>query len=361
MLKQNKGKLIASSLLTLLPILAGLLVWDKFPERMTTHWGITGAPDGWSSVPFAVFAPPMLLLAVHWFCLWFTARDPGNQGRNKKPFGIVLWIVPVMSNLCSGMMYALALGAEFSISSIMVGAMGVLFAVIGNYLPKCKMNSTIGIKVPWAYTSEENWNATHRLGGKLWTVGGIVMILCAFLPGDMGIIVTLLGLIPLIVVPTVYSWQFYKKEKASGKALLPFYGTTDPRLMKGSLIAVLVILAGVCFLMFSGNIQVQYGDDAFTIEASYYDDLTVSYDSIDDIEYREENLSGSRTMGFASARLLMGYFENEELGTYTRYTYTNPGACILLTVGEKTLVLSGRDEAETQAIYQELLAWTAVN
>ncbi|MBQ8834313.1 MAG: SdpI family protein [Oscillospiraceae bacterium] len=351
MILQNKKRLILTSLVILLPMAVGLLVWEKLPQ----------VEEGWNPSLFAVFGPSLTMLAAHWICILAACLDRSNDDRNHKVQGMVLWICPMLSLFVNAVFYSMLLGAKFNMANLMVVFLGLLFAVIGNYLPKCRMNSTIGIKVPWAYTSEENWNATHRLGGKLWTVGGIVMILCAFLPGDMGIIVTLLGLIPLIVVPTVYSWQFYKKEKASGKALLPFYGTTDPRLMKGSLIAVLVILAGVCFLMFSGNIQVQYGDDAFTIEASYYDDLTVSYDSIDDIEYREENLSGSRTMGFASARLLMGYFENEELGTYTRYTYTNPGACILLTVGEKTLVLSGRDEAETQAIYQELLAWTAVN
>ena len=358
MLKQNKGKLIASSLLTLLPILAGLLVWDKFPERMTTHWGITGAPDGWSSVPFAVFAPPMLLLAVHWFCLWFTARDPGNQGRNKKPFGIVLWIVPVMSNLCSGMMYALALGAEFSISSIMVGAMGVLFAVIGNYLPKCKMNSTIGIKVPWAYTSEENWNATHRFSGRVWVIGGLAMVLAAFLPGELGILLMIIAMFVLAMIPIAYSYKYYKKQKANGETLTPL-----PKMGKAggaaSVLALVLVLVFVAVVLFVGEIDFVFREEYLLIDTNMYSDHILYYDVIEEVEYREGNVAGLRVGGYGSFRLLMGYFQNDEFGVYTRYTYYRPEACVVVTTSGKTLVLSGETADATQKIYNMLLEKTS--
>jgi hypothetical protein len=96
--------------------------------------------------------------------------------------------------------------------------------------------------------------------------------------------------------------------------------------------------------------------DSFTIEASYHEDLTVRYDAIDSIEYRNENISGTRTMGFASARLLLGTFQNEEFGTYSRYTYYKPEACIVVTVKGDTLVFSGKNAAETQEIYNTLLS-----
>ena len=69
-------------------------------------------------------------------------------------------------------------------------------------------------------------------------------------------------------------------------------------------------------------------------------------------------MEGSRVFGIGSFRLLLGNFENEEFGNYTRYTYYHAEACVVLHVNGKTLVLSGRDKAETQAIYQELLAKT---
>ena len=116
----------------------------------------------------------------------------------------------------------------------------------------------------------------------------------------------------------------------------------------------LLILAFVLVMLFTGKVETVFSEDSFTIKASYYDDLTVAYDSIDSVEYRNGNVPGSRVFGVGSFRLLLGNFENEEFGSYTRYTYYNPEACVVLKVNGKTLVLSGKDAAETQSIYQLL-------
>ena len=357
MLKQYKGKLIASSALILLPILAGLLLWNKFPEKMITHWGITGQPDGWSSVPFAVFAPPLILLALHWLCLWFTVRDPGNQGRNKKPIGMVLWIIPFLSNLCSGIMYALALGTDVSVSSIMLVAMGLIFVVIGNYLPKCKMNATMGIKVPWTYTSEENWNATHRFGGKVWVVGGIVMALGALLPAEWGETVMLAAMVILVALPTIYSWRYYCQQKANGEPLTAVPAKGKPG--KGSIAALAVLLVLILTVLFVGEIGFEFREDYLFIDADFYNDYLVYYDAIDAVEYREGNVEGLCVGGYGSLRLLMGYFENDEFGIYTRYTYYNPDACVVVTTSDKTLVLSAENAAKTRTLYETLLSKTS--
>lgn len=355
MIRKNKKTLILTSLLTLLPIFVGLLLWDKLPEKFATHWGMDGQPDGWSSLPFAVFVPPLIMLAVQWLCVLVTAKDPGNKNRNKKMQKLVLWIIPVISNLSSGLMYALALGVTFSISNFMVVFLGLMFVVMGNYLPKCRQNSTIGIKVPWAYTSEENWNATHRFGGKLWVIGGLVIALCGLIPGEFGMYIMLIAIFVLAFLPMIYSYCYYRKQKASGDALVsmpPMFGRSG-KLTAALLILILLFVLAV---LFTGGIHIRFGEDAFTIEASYYDDLTVEYDAIDSIDYREGNVSGTRIFGFGSLRLLMGNFENEEFGAYTRYTYYNPDTCIVLTVGDKTLVISGETVEETNTIFVELSA-----
>ena len=358
MIRNHKKQLIAASALILLPILVGLLLMDRLPEAFATHWGMDGQADGWSSRSFAIFVPPVIMLALFWVCVFFTGKDPGNQdGRNKKPFAMVLWIVPLLSNLCCGMMYALALGMKFSVTNLMLVVMGLLFLVIGNYMPKCQMNSTIGIKVSWAYTSEENWNATHRFAGRVWVIGGLVMVLSALIPGALGGSLFLVCIIPMVVVPMVYSWRYYKKQLQRGDELNPLHNA-DRKMTKGSLVAVSVILVIILVIMFAGSIDVTFGDTAFTVDATFHEALTVEYSAIDTLELREGNVPGTREWGFGSARLLLGFFENEEFGTYTRYTYTSPDSCIVITVGEKVLVISGRDPAETQAIYQILLERT---
>ena len=358
MLKNYKKTIIVSSLVTLLPILIGLLLWNKLPEQFATHWGMDGQADGYSSLPFAVFFPPMIMLAIQWLCIWFSAKDPGNKNRNRKPLVMVLWIVPVISNLCCVLMYALALGAEFSIANVMVVAIGLMFAVIGNYLPKCKMNATIGIKVPWAYSSPENWNATHRFGGKVWVIGGIVIALGSFLPGETAFWVMLVSILVLAFIPMIYSYCYYRRQKENGDALLPF-PKWNTKVGKVSLVLLVLVLIFVVAILFTGNIDVAFEEDYFSINASYYNDLTVFYDVIEAVEYREGNVGGVSKFGFGSLRLLMGNFQNEEFGNYTRYTYYRPEACVVLTVtGEKTLVLSGETKADTNTIYQELLLKT---
>ena len=355
MIRKHKKTLILTSLLTLLPILIGLLLRDKLPEMIPTHWGFDGQPDGWSSASTAILVMPLIMLAIHWVCAFFTSViDKSNQDRNEKMQVLVFWIIPILSNLCCGLMYALALGADLSITNVMFAFMGLLFALIGNYMPKCKMNATIGIKVYWAYTSEENWNATHRLGGKVWFIGGLLMLFTALIPAKYAIVVSLAVTAVMVIIPIVYSWQYYRKQLARGDELTQ--PLRNKKATRGSPIALAIVLILIAFLMFTGDIDVVFGEDSFTIEASFHKDLTVAYDAIDSAEYREGNVEGYRVMGYGSARLLLGTFENEEFGRYTRYTYTNPDGCIVLTSGDQVLVFCGKDAQETQNIYSYLAA-----
>lgn len=134
----------------------------------------------------------------------------------------------------------------------------------------------------------------------------------------------------------------------------PKEGTAGRRAGKGSMIFTAVVFLIVRILLFTGNIRMQYDESSFTIRASYWSDKVIAYDDIEDIEYRTENVGGSRVGGVGSPRLQLGNFRNDEFGNYTRYTYTNCRECIVLTVKGKTVVLSGRDEEDTRAVYEEL-------
>lgn len=124
---------------------------------------------------------------------------------------------------------------------------------------------------------------------------------------------------------------------------------------KGILAFTFIVLIAVGLLLITGNIKMKYGEEAFTIQASYWMDREVKYEKIEHMEYRDEKISGSRTGGFESFRLLMGNFENEEFGKYTRYTYKNCDAAVVLMVNGKELVISGKDKEETKEIYEELV------
>nr|WP_275450028.1 SdpI family protein [Clostridium massiliodielmoense] len=80
----------------------------------------------------------------------------------------------------------------------------------GNYLPKCKQNYTVGIKLPWTLNSEENWNKTHRLGGYVWMAGGLILCILTWL-NIYRQIATIVIVVIISVIPIVYSFLLYKK------------------------------------------------------------------------------------------------------------------------------------------------------
>ena len=210
MWKENKKTMILTSILILLPILAGIVLWNQLPDQVATHFGYGGEADGWSSKTFAVFGLPALLLAIHLLCTYVTGTDPKYDRYPEKMKKIVLWICPVVSCVGAYTTYANALGKDLSnMGSWVMLILGVVFVVVGNYLPKVKQNYYLGIKLPWTYASEENWNKTHRLGGKVWVVGGILFIINALL--NIKGLEIVLGAV-MILIPTVYSYLYSRKE-----------------------------------------------------------------------------------------------------------------------------------------------------
>ena len=212
-MKEHKGKLILTSLLVLLPLAAGLLLWNQLPEQLPMHWNAAGEIDGWGSRLMVVCAEPLFLLVIHWVCVVVCFIDPKNKGQNRKALGLVLWICPAVSLLAGFMSLSAALGMELRIEKLVPIFLGILFIVIGNYLPKCKQNYTIGIRVMWALDDEENWTATHRFASRLWVGCGVVILLLAFLPWAAVSLWIVLGLVLAATLASVlYSYIFYRKK-----------------------------------------------------------------------------------------------------------------------------------------------------
>ncbi|MBR4991528.1 MAG: SdpI family protein, partial [Clostridia bacterium] len=142
-----------------------------------------------------------------------TGQDKRNHRQNEKVLQLMFWIAPAISLFGIGSTYASALGQPLPIDRLVLLLLGIVFTMIGNYLPKCRQNYTIGIKIVWTLSDEENWNATHRLAGKLWMAGGLLLMLCAFLPGAAlrWVLPVVLGI--MVAIPIVYSWWFSRQQK----------------------------------------------------------------------------------------------------------------------------------------------------
>jgi uncharacterized membrane protein len=208
MIKRNLRVLIITSIVILLPILAGVILWNQLPEQIPIHWNAAGEVDGWSGKYFAVLGMPLIMLAFQWLCVLGTGADPKKGNHPQKIVHLVLWIIPALGAVLSVLMYGAALGKEVRTEVIMPVLVGLLLTIVGNYLPKCKQNYTIGIKIPWTLNSEENWNRTHRFAGWIWLIGGIVIMLTGFFGGFwifFGVVLL------MVIVPCVYSYILHCK------------------------------------------------------------------------------------------------------------------------------------------------------
>ena len=356
---KNKKYWLITSAITLLPIILGLLLWDQLPDKLPTHFGVDGAADGWSGKGFAVFGIPAMWLIFHLITWGVTRLDQQNRGHNEKVLNLVGLTFPTMSIAFSVLLYTRALEIELDMSSILFPMLGLLFIAVGNWLPKIKQNSTLGIKIKWTLYNEENWNKTHRFAGFVWVIGGVLFCLMGFVPEKSLLFLLPLQVLLLAVVPTVYSWNLARKQRAAGtwtESEVNKELKQHPVIMAVSMTLVTVILVGVGFIMFTGNIDYTLTDTALTIEADFHADSTVPYEKIDSIEFRETAPEGTREWGFASARLLMGFFDNEEFGGHTRYSYVGVDPSIVLHCGEDVLILNAKTEEATRALYEELAA-----
>ncbi len=202
-------------MIILLPALVGLILWNKLPDSIATHWDINGTADGFSSKRFAVLVFPLIFAAVQTAVFFVTKEDPRNEAVSEKINSMVLWLLPCVSLYTSSSVYATALGMKINTAQITMIMVGAMFIVIGNYLPKIRHNYTIGIKVPWTLNDEENWNATHRMAGAVWVLCGIAMIVMGFTGANWTGLALVIACATMI--PMSYSWYYYKTHTA-GKA-----------------------------------------------------------------------------------------------------------------------------------------------
>ena len=235
----HKGQLILSSLVTLLPALAG--------------WWL-----------------------AHWLVLLITFSDRRNrENQSRKAVRLIFWIMPAVSLLTGGVTALLQRGVQSAstLSTAMAMGFGLLFIVLGNYMPKFRQNSFMGIRVKWTLESEANWNATHRMGGKVWVAGGFACLAGAMLPVKaMGAVFPVV-LVTVALAPIVYSYYYSKTQPAAEKTVsapLPLWQKRAARLI----VAAVAVIAVWVFL--AGSAKIVYEDASFTVEASGWQDLTLS-------------------------------------------------------------------------------------
>lgn len=210
---KNKKLLFLMGLLCLVNLAGHLYFYPSLPDTVPIHWGFDGQPDGWggkssilftASLPFAM----LLLFAV------LPRMDP--KGKNFQRFQPVYRIFLILltvfmcgvSWLSELTVYNVLPSGGSLVNTLVMGGLGLVFLVLGNYMPRIKQNYTFGCRTPWALNDEHNWNRTQRMGGIVFVVMGAVLLLVSVFATLLGETLTLALLLGALLGGSVWIYVY---------------------------------------------------------------------------------------------------------------------------------------------------------
>lgn len=197
--------------------LISLLLYPSLPEVIPTHWNINGQPDEFTPKTIGAWALPVLSILVYLGLYVAPYFDPKRASleRSADTYILIRTATMYFFLFIHGLSLYGALQGEQSLSTawLLVG-MGILFIVLGNYMPRMKPSWIAGIRTPWTISSETVWTKTHRMGGRLFVLGGIVIALSSFLPIIWSTVVMVTALTITVLTPVLYSYWLWRQEQA---------------------------------------------------------------------------------------------------------------------------------------------------
>ena len=202
-------------LLIIISIVSSFYFLQQMPEKIPTHWNFQGKIDNWGNSSSHILTINSVMIGVYLLFLALPYIDPRKKRYEqfKKIYHIFKNIIILFFALIFFITNLSAVGYNINVSTYIPLMVGLLFIVIGNYMGKIKMNWFMGIRTPWTLSSEETWNKTHQLGGKLFMLSGMFIALEGFLPINYRLPIFILA-IAIILIGTIFgSYLIYLKTK----------------------------------------------------------------------------------------------------------------------------------------------------
>jgi len=202
-------------LLLIANVVASFYFYAHFPERVPIHWNIEGQPDNWGSPLFAAFFFPILIIVIYLLITFLPLADPKKEKYQQfnKAYTVIRTVIVLMMTYFYFTASLNGIGYNIPIDKATPLGVGLLFIVLGNFLPKIKQNWFVGIRTPWTLSNHEVWQKTHRVGGKLFILAGILMVAGIFLPSSWWLPIFIAVMVMIILGTIGYSWWLWKQSK----------------------------------------------------------------------------------------------------------------------------------------------------
>jgi uncharacterized membrane protein len=208
----------AGLIINIIMLVVTALLYAKLPAIVPTHWDMHGEVNG-TMPKFPGAFLPSLVAIVLWYLLPLLRRiDPRRASYEKfdATFFLIINIMALLMALLQGMVLAIGLGAQVDMVRTMLFGVGLMFAVLGNYMPRIRSNWWMGIRTPWTLDNEEVWRRTHRFGGRMFVAGGIVSMASVILPSEAASMIAVTAMIIAGLTPAVYSYVIWRTEPTRG-------------------------------------------------------------------------------------------------------------------------------------------------
>lgn len=196
-------------------VLFSLAVYSRLPNEVPVHWGFSGEPNRFGSRLEGAFLMPAMMIALLAIMRWYPSRDPRSANIAKFRDAYDTVVAGTIALLAGIHVVALgsALGWRVDMTTVVLVALGALFILLGNLLPLARSNFIFGIRTPWTLSSESVWTRSHRVGGYAMVAAGLITIVCAFVARPIGLAVALVSVLVSTVVPVVYSYLLWSRER----------------------------------------------------------------------------------------------------------------------------------------------------
>ena len=207
MRRRLPGLLVNAALLVLTAAL-----FPRLAEQVPTHWNMHGEVDGTMPRFPGAFLAPVIGIALCILLPLLRRIDPRSRSYDRfdGTFNIVVNAVALLMSAVQIMTLAVALGYELDVTRWMMVGSGVLFVVLGNYMPRIRSNWWMGIRTPWTLESEEVWRRTHRFGGRAFVAGGVITVAASLMLGGAGAYISLAAMMAAGLAPVVYSYVVWR-------------------------------------------------------------------------------------------------------------------------------------------------------
>ena len=189
-------------------------VWRRLPDEMPIHWDLAGRPNGWGGRAAGALLLPMIALAL-WAILTVLPRlDPrrANYAKFQSSYDLVVAATVATLVLLHVAIVGNALGWPIPILRVVPLAMGILFVVLGNVLPRARPNWWFGIRTPWTLSNARVWARTQRVGGFALVASGVVAIASALLPSRFALPVLVAAVVAAAIFSVGYSYFAWRQE-----------------------------------------------------------------------------------------------------------------------------------------------------